>query len=516
MEEKIIELRGICKSFGATRALDQVSFPIKKGSVHALIGENGAGKSTLMKILMGIHQPDRGEVILNGAPVVVPDPIAALSMGLAIVFQEINLCPNLAIRENLYLGRELARNGRLEINAMRERTREVLAEVGLDLSPDHPVEKLSPAQKQMTQIARAILTDPRILILDEPTSSLTRNGVDSLFKIVRQLHERGVTVLYISHKMEEIFEIADTATVLKDGKYVNTVPVCDVGVDDLVAMMVGRELDRSQRRAECRPGAPLLQVEGLSGEGFREVSLAVAAGEIVGIAGLVGSGRTELVETIFGVRESTSGRIVFRGREVSQLNVQGRIAAGMGLVPEDRQLSGLVFTMVLRENLTLPEMALGALGAASIQRQVQMDLAVAALRRMRVVSAGTEAAVDSLSGGNQQKIVIGKWLGIEPWLLILDEPTRGIDVGAKAEVHEFIKTTADEGKGCLVVSSELPELLALADRIYVMHMGELKGEVKGGTATEEEIMGLALAGAGKSEAPKAAEDQAVDFARADL
>jgi ribose transport system ATP-binding protein len=264
-------------------------------------------------------------------------------------------------------------------------------------------------------------------------------------------------------------------------------------VDDLVSMMVGRELDLSKRRVVCEPGGCDLEVDDLSGQGFANVSMQVAAGEIVGIAGLVGSGRTELVETVFGVGPASSGRVIFKGADVTRARVLERIEAGMGLVPEDRQLSGLVFTMVLRENLTLPDMAMGDLGKVAVDRSAQTDRANSAISRMRVVSSGTDASIDSLSGGNQQKIVIGKWLGVAPDLFILDEPTRGIDVGAKAEVHDFIRALADEGRACLVVSSELPEILSLADRIYVMHEGQIKGEVDGATATEEEIMSIALA-----------------------
>jgi ribose transport system ATP-binding protein len=494
MTTPLIELSGIGKTFAATRALDQVSFGIGAGAVHALVGENGAGKSTLMKILMGIHQPDQGEVRLAGAAVKISGPIAAHRLGLAIVFQEIELCANLSIRENFFLGRELSRGAALDFKAMRARTEEVLAEVGLGLPAETPVEKLSVAQKQLVQIGRAILSEPRVLILDEPTSALSGDGVAALFKIVRRLHERGVTVLYISHKLEEIFALADMITVLKDGRLVKTVPTAEVGVADLVGLMVGRELDLSKRRAECAPGGCALEVERLTGAGFAEVSLTVAAGEIVGIAGLVGAGRTELVETIFGIRGATGGRVLVGGRDLATASVTERIAAGMGLVPEDRQGSGLVFTMDLRENLTLPDLALNRLGGLGIDRAQQLGEARAAMKAMRVVASGTEATPDSLSGGNQQKIVIGKWLGVAPSLLILDEPTRGIDVGAKAEVHDFIRGLADQGKSCLVISSELPELLALADRIYVMSEGRLRGVVDGATATEERIMGLALGG----------------------
>jgi ABC-type sugar transport system ATPase subunit len=493
MNDPIIELKGISKSFGATRALNDVSLNIAKGAVHALVGENGAGKSTLMKIIMGIHRPDKGEVRLEGVPVRIPDTITAFSMGLSIVFQEIELCGNLSITENLFLGRELTRHASLDRRTMQDRTREAMAEVGLRAEPGRLVETLSVAQKQLVQIARAILYQPRILILDEPTSALTRDGVESLFRIIRRLHDRGVTILYISHKMEEIFEIADTVTVLKDGKLVDTCAVAGVCVDDLVSMMVGRELDLSKRRLECEPGACALEVEDLSGDGFEDVSVRVAAGEIVGIAGLVGSGRTELVETVFGVRTASAGRVLFKGGDVTRARVQERIRAGMGLIPEDRQVSGLIFAMVLRENLTLPDMALGSLGRIAVDRPRQMSAAREAMARMRVLASGTEAGIDSLSGGNQQKLVIGKWLGVAPDLFIMDEPTRGIDVGAKAEVHQFIRALADEGKACLVVSSELPEILSLADRIYVMHEGKIKGEVDGGKATEEEIMAMALA-----------------------
>jgi ABC-type sugar transport system ATPase subunit len=415
-------------------------------------------------------------------------------MGTGIVFQEIVLCPNLSILENLYLGREMLRGMSLDYGSMRERTREVLREVGLDCSPDRPVETLTVAQKQLVQVARAILYEPRILILDEPTSALTRDGVEILFRIIRGLHERKVTVIYISHKLDEIFAIADTVTVLKDGGHVDTVAVSSVTPDDLVQMMVGRELDLSHR-AGGEPGEVMLEVSNLTGEGFHGINLQVRAGEIVGIAGLVGAGRTELVETLFGVRRSREGKISLHGKPLERTSIQRRIDSGMAFVPEDRQLSGLVFTMLLRENLTLPDVARGALGKIGIRRKQEKEVARDGIKRMGIVSSGIEAEMDSLSGGNQQKVVIAKWVSTLPKLLVMDDPTRGIDVGAKAEVHEFIRGLAREKKGVLMASSELPELLSLCDRIYVMHEGEIKGCMDGGEASEESIMSLAVGAA---------------------
>lgn len=501
MSDKIIDLQEISKAFGATQALDKVSFSVNRGSVHAIIGENGAGKSTLMKILSGIHEPDSGRVLIEDNPRMITDPLGARSLGIGIVFQEIVLCPNLSILENLFLGREIERRMTMDYAAMRARTKELLAEVGLACSPDRLVETLTVAQKQLVQIARAILYEPRILILDEPTSALTRDGVEILFRIIRRLAggaDTGggkVTVLYISHKLEEIFSIADTVTVLKDGRHVDTLPVSSVNSRDLVQMMVGRDLDLSHRVAG-QPGRVMLEVKDLSGEGFHKVSLEVRAGEIVGIAGLVGAGRTELVETLFGIRRRALGSIVLEGKSLEYSDIQRRISEGMALVPEDRQLSGLVFTMPLRENLTLPDVAQGTLGSLMISRRREQEIAQAGISQMRIVAASTDVDIDSLSGGNQQKVVIAKWTSTRPRLLVMDDPTRGIDVGAKAEIHEFIRELARENRGVLMVSSELPELLSLCDRIYVMHEGEMKGCLDADGASEEQIMSLAVGAAG--------------------
>ena len=492
MPDPLIALREIQKSFGATRALDRVSFPIARGSVHAIVGENGAGKSTLMKILMGIHPPDAGQILLEGRPVTIANPLAARALGIDIVFQEVVLCGNLSILENLFLGREQVRRGQMRYPQMRRRTEELLHTVGLHAAPDRLVLELSVAQKQMVQIARAILQEPKVLILDEPTSALTQDGVEALFTILRRLHRRGVTVLYISHKLEEIFAIADTVTVLRDGGHVWSGPTAEVGPELLVERMVGRELDLSHRAPGRAPGEVLLEAQGLAGEGFADVSFAVRAGEVVGLAGLVGAGRTELVESLFGIRPLRRGSIRFQGRELRRASIPGRIQAGLGLVPEDRQFSGLVFSLPLGENLSLPEVATGRLGRFRIARPREQAAARAAIQAMHIVASGPQAEIMSLSGGNQQKVVIGKWLGPKPRLLILDDPTRGIDVGAKAEIHQFIREIAAEGRGVLMVSSELPELLVLCDRILVMREGYLTGELPGEGATEAAVMRLAV------------------------
>ncbi len=495
---KFIEIEQITKSFAATCALNRVSFNIEQGSVHALVGENGAGKSTLMKILVGIHQPDSGRIVLDGKPVVIASPEKARSLGFGIVFQEIVLCPNLSIRENLFLGAEAESAGILRRAEMEKKSQTILNKVRMSLSPKTLVQELSVAQKQMLQIARAILYKPRLLIFDEPTSALMQDSVNDLFAIIRELHQEGVTILYISHKLEEIFEIADTVTVLRDGKHIGTVPIREVNEGRLVQMMVGRELDLSIRRKEVKPGAVLLKVDNLSAGRLEKISFEIRAGEVLGIAGLVGSGRSELVESVFGIAPISSGKIHLGGREITRLSITERAAAGMALVPEDRQLQGLVFTMTLGQNLTLPSVAIGlsSVGKRALSRSRENSLGHQAMQSLKIVAAGLDTEIQSLSGGNQQKAVIGKWFLVNPNVFILDEPTRGIDVGAKAEIHRLIRKMADEGKAIVVVSSELPELLALSDRVLVMRGGKAIGEVYGNKLCEEEIMKLAVGSIG--------------------
>lgn len=495
---KFIDIDHITKRFGATCALDQVCFSIDKGSVHALVGENGAGKSTLMKILVGIHQPDSGRIILDGKPVVIGNPEKARSLGFGIVFQEVVLCPNLSIMENLFLGAEPGRKGFLSWSEMELRSKEVLKKVGLDISPRTLAQELSVAQKQMLQIARAILYKPRLLIFDEPTSSLTQDSVDELFRLIRELHQEGVTILYISHKLPEIFELADTVTVLRDGKHICTMGISELNEDRLVQMMVGRELDLSIRRQEVHPGEVLLKVENLYAGRLEGVSFEVHEGEILGIAGLVGSGRSDLVECIFGIQKIDKGKIWLSGKEITHMSIAERASAGMALVPEDRQLEGLVFTMTMAQNLSLPSVAMGLnnVGKKLIFRSKENSLAEKAITDLKITASGIDAEIQSLSGGNQQKVMIGKWFLVNPRVFILDEPTRGIDVGAKSEIHRLIRKMADDGKAIVVVSSELPELLALSERVLVMRSGRLIGEVCGGKLCEEEIIRLAVGSSG--------------------
>jgi len=495
MMKKFVDLDRITKSFGGTRALSGVSFGIGQASVHAVMGENGAGKSTLMKILMGIHQPDSGRILLDGRAISIPDPIKARELGFGIVFQELVLCPNLSVMENLFLGAEHSTMGIVRFGRMEKLAAEVLARVHLNLDPRTLVSGLSVAQKQMVQIARAILYQPRLIMFDEPTSSLTSDSVQGLYRIIRQLKEDKVTVLYISHKLEEIFEIADTVTVLRDGKHIATLSIDEVDQTRLVQMMVGRELDLSGQRREFKAGKSLLRVEGLSGDGFSEVSFELKSGEVVGIAGLVGSGRSELVESLFGVRPVSSGRVWLEEREITDKSVAYRASQGMALVPEDRQSAGLIATMALKKNLSLPGIVTGfsELGRFIVTGGRETAFSLKAIQKLKIVASGPNAEMQSLSGGNQQKAVIGKWLLLKPRVFVLDEPTRGIDVGAKAEVHNLIRELASEGRAMLVVSSELPELLALSDRILVMREGRVAGEVCGEKRCEEEIMRLAMA-----------------------
>ena len=488
-----LQFTDVRKSFGAVKALRGVSFGVHEGEAHGLIGENGAGKSTLLKILAGILQPDGGTVHWLGERLHLGSPREALERGIGMVYQEMLCFENLTVTGNIFAGRELTRRGRLLEGAMRQRTRALLDELHLPVSPDAPAQSLSAAYRQLLQVGRALAFDCRILVLDEPTTSLTDAETDHLFAILEKLKARGVTLLYVSHRLPEIFRLCDRITVLRDGTHVETSDRRQVTPEHVVRAMVGRELPpRAERtRLERADGAPpALSVDGLGRRPcFLNVSLSVNAGEIVGLFGLVGSGRSELLETIFGLYRREAGRIRVAGKEIDPASPRAAARAGIALVPEERQRQGLLFNLTIRHNLVLPDRTVK--GDLFVHTRAERRDAQALVDAWRIKAAGVEIPPDALSGGNQQKIVVAKWLATSPQVLLLDEPTKGVDVGAKFEIHEIIRREAARGCACLVASSDLPEVLALADRIVVMREGRIQGQLAGPAATEEAVMHLA-------------------------
>ncbi len=499
--EAALQFRDIRKSFGAVQALRGVSFDVAAGEAHALMGENGAGKSTLLKILAGIVQPDAGEIYWHGERLHLRTPREALERGIGMVYQEMLSFPNLTVTGNIFAGREITRGGRLRTGEMRERTRALLAELHLGVSPDAEAESLSAAHRQLLQVARALAFECRILVLDEPTTSLTSAETDHLFAVLERLKARGVTLLYVSHRVAEVFRLCDRLTVLRDGAYVGTFERRTVTPDTIVRAMVGRDLPpRTPRNTtegtDAHPdsGGPrtpwLLSVDGLARRPcFRNISLRVNAGEIVGLFGLVGSGRSELLETIFGVYRAEAGRVQVAGEAVDLSSPAAAARAGIVLVPEERQRQGLFFNLAIRDNLVIPDRVVGR--DLLVHRARERRQAQAMVDAWRIKARDVDVAPDALSGGNQQKIVVAKWLATAPRVILLDEPTKGVDVGAKFEIHEIVRREASRGAACLVASSDLPEVLSLCDRIIVMREGGIQGQIAGADATEEGVMRLA-------------------------
>lgn len=484
----VLSASGIYKSFGGVHALEDVRFEAAAGEVHALLGENGAGKSTLIKIFTGVHQPDAGELRLNGEVVRFAGPRDARDAGIAAIYQEPSLFPDLTISENIFIGRQPTRRGSVAWRRMADDASALLQTLGVKLEPNTKARHLSVAQQQMVEIARALSINARTLIMDEPTSSLTLAEVAELFEIVRRLREQGTAIIFISHRLEELFQIADRVTILRDGHYVDTKPIREVTTDSLIQMMVGRTLVDLFPKLEVEPGAPLLEVEGLSRAGkFHDVSLQVRAGEIVGMAGLVGAGRTDVACALFGVEPATSGTIRVDGKAVAITSPQQALSLGLAYVPEDRQHHGLVLPMSIAQNVTLPILRRLRRGPF-FDSGSEGAIAEAASDRMEVKRAGTWQRARELSGGNQQKVVLAKWLETKPRILILDEPTRGIDVGTKASVHALMSQLASEGLAILMISSELPEVLGMSDRIIVMREGRVTAELSRAEATQERVM----------------------------
>ena len=501
---QLLEVRGIEKTFPGVRALSGVSFDVRPGEVHALLGENGAGKSTLIKIVSGVYQPDRGSILVNGEQVHFFTPDDARRAGVATIYQELLLFPELSVAENIFLGHApLAGAGRIDWRAMRAEAARLLDSLEIDdLSPDQIVGVLTVGNRQRVEILRALSHDARILIMDEPTAALTESDVTRLFDVVRRLKRRGVGIVYISHRLDEIFAIADRVTVLRDGAYVGSRDVADTNVAELVQMMVGRRIESLFPKTVAPIGAPVLEARDLVRRPLTKgVSLTVRSGEIVGLAGLVGSGRSELAQTLFGMTPSESGEVRLNGESVRIDSPETARAKGIAYVPEDRGTQGLVRGMSVLHNFSLA--ALGSLSRAGfIDRAAERRMALEGVARFSVKTSSVDETAGRLSGGNQQKIVLGKWLANNPKLLILDEPTRGIDVGAKAEIHRLMSQLAAEGVAILMISSELPEVLGMSDRVLVMREGRLVAEFDRADATSEAV-GSAMMG-GTSSAERAA------------
>jgi ABC-type sugar transport system ATPase subunit len=482
---------GITKRFPGVLALDGVGFAVERGTCHALIGENGAGKSTLGKILAGVHTADSGEIRLDGRVIHPTTPLLARQLGIAMVHQELAFCPNLSVAENLCLGDLPRRRGFVDRSALRTRARAMLAAIGADIDPATIIGTLSTGREQLVQIAAAVGTGAQVIVMDEPTSSLSAAETADLFRLVRELKARGITLIYVSHRLEELFALCDHITVLRDGRHVATEPISRTDPHRVVTQMIGRELLITTPNHFARePGPERLRLEGLSSPGrFSDISLSVRAGEIVGVAGIVGAGRSEVLQAAFGLDPQAAGRITVNGKRLPLGSVDAALAAGVGLLPEDRKRQGLVLGLNCRENTTLATLpALSRLGW--VDRVHERTLAAQYTRRLRVKAPSLETITAGLSGGNQQKIALAKWLARSCDVLLIDEPTRGVDVGAKAEIYQLLDELACEGKALLVVSSELPELIGLCRRILVMREGRLAGELPRADFSEAALMRL--------------------------
>ncbi len=485
----VLALKEVSKSFGAVAALSDVHLELRAGEIHGLVGENGAGKSTLVKVLAGVYGPDSGRVVLDDEEIRLDDPAAARTAGIAVIYQEPTMFPDLSVAENIFMGRQPLRGGRrIDRGELAARCRALFDRLGVHLDPARPARGLSIADQQMVEIAKALSFDARILVMDEPTAALSGVEAERLFGVVRALRANGAAVLFISHRFNEVFELCDRITVLRDGQWVSTDPAADVTVDQVVRRMVGREVDSLFPKLDTEPGEVALEVLGLTRHGvFADVSFDVRAGEIVAIAGLVGAGRSEVVRAIFGVDSYDAGVVRVAGARLRTGSPAAAMAAGVALVPEDRRQQGLVMELSVERNATLTRRwKLSRLGLLSARRE--RSAAAEWSERLRVRAGRLTDPVATLSGGNQQKVVLAKWLSTKPRVLIVDEPTRGIDVATKAEVHRLLSELAAEGLAVVMVSSELPEVLGMADRVLVMHEGRMVDDIPRDRADEDSVM----------------------------
>jgi len=494
-----VELRGISKRFAATQALEDVSFDLTAGEVHALVGENGAGKSTLVKILAGVHQPDGGTIRLDGETVQIGGPAQSRGLGIAVVHQEPRLFPDLTVAENVLIGHAPSgRFGSIDWGGMRRAAQALFDELEVRFDVGAPVRGLSMADQQLIEIAKSLSVEARVLILDEPTASLSAHEVERLFTIVRRLRDRGVAVLFVSHRLDEVFDLCDRATVFRDGRHVVTTATSELTTADLVRHMVGRAVTLFPK-VETPIGEVLLEVEGLTRVGvFRDVTFSVRAGEIIGFAGLVGAGRTEIARVLFGIDQRDAGEIRLGGKAVSFASPSAAMNDGIAYLPEDRHQEGLVLDFSITQNVTLPILP-RLFPRFLVNAATERAVAEEHTQQFNVRMTGVDQFVGALSGGNQQKVVLAKWLASGPRILILDEPTRGIDIGAKVEVHRIISELAAAGLGIIMISSDLPEVLAMADRILVLHEGRITADIPHDRATEERVMFAATGNVGADE-----------------
>nr|WP_314260224.1 sugar ABC transporter ATP-binding protein [uncultured Devosia sp.] len=489
----LLEIANARKEFPGVVALDDVSLKLQRGTVHALMGENGAGKSTLMKIIAGIYTPDSGTVVLRGQPIRLKSPLDALENGIAMIHQELNLMPSMTVAENIWIRREpLNRLGLVDHRQLNRQTEELFARLNIDIDPEVLISTLSVASRQMVEIAKAVSYESDVLIMDEPTSALTETEVSHLFRIIRDLRAEGKGIVYITHKMSELFEIADEVSVFRDGRYIGTHASTDVTRDEIIRMMVGREITQMFPKEEVPIGDVVLSVKNLTLNGvFSDISFDVRAGEILGIAGLVGSGRSNVAETLFGVTPASSGTITLFGKQLAVTNPQVAISHGMAFLTEDRKDTGCFLSLDIQENMQMAVLKGDNLRSGFV-RQGALDRACEEMSaKLRVKTPNLSERVENLSGGNQQKVLIGRWLLTNPKVLILDEPTRGIDVGAKAEIHRLVTQLARQGVAVIMISSELPEVLGMSDRIMVMHHGRATGFLDRAEADQVKIMDLA-------------------------
>lgn len=490
-----IEMRGIDKSFGSNQVLKQAGFTLESGEVHALMGENGAGKSTLMKILTGVYTKDAGTVLVDGKEVNYKNPQEAEKAGIVFIYQELNVMFDLTVEENLFMGKEIhGRFGICDKKAMQKKAQEALNILGVNISPKTVMAELSVGQQQMVEICKALMADAKVIIMDEPTAALTQSETAALFKVIESLRKKGVSMVYISHRMEEIFELCDRITVLRDGSYIGVKNIPETNMNEIVKMMIGREIGERYPSRNVKIGKEVLKVKGLTRKGtFHDVNFSVRAGEVLGVSGLMGAGRTEIMQAIFGNLSYEGGTIEIDGKEVKISNPCQAMEHGIGFITEDRKTEGLMLDKSIRENISLCNLRRISKSSV-ISREAEKNMVTEAIKDLHIKCFGSYHECNNLSGGNQQKVVLAKWILTNPKILILDEPTRGVDIGAKKEIYSIINKLAAQGVAIIMVSSELPEVLGMSDNIMVVREGEVRGIISYEEANQERVMTLATGG----------------------